>query len=455
MMQINASIDVDKRLYAQDIRASKAHATMLASVGLISDADLTAIESGLTQIQDDIKSGRFTFSTALEDIHMNVESRLKDLIGEPAARLHTARSRNDQVATDFKLWVRDTIDHQAIMLGHLVDTLIQRAKSETNTMLPGFTHLQPGQPISLAHHLHAYVTMFCRDLDRLSDARTRLNYCPLGSAALAGTPYPIDRHQTAANLGFIGPTENSLDSVSDRDFALEYLSVASICAMHLSRLAEELILWTGPQFNFARLSDAFSTGSSIMPQKRNPDAAELVRAQVGRIASSFQSLLIVMKGLPLAYSKDMQEDKETTFAAADTLSLGIQSMAGMIADIDWNQETMAAACNEAHLTATDLADWLVQKLTMPFREAHHVTGRLVKIADTKGVQVSNLTIEDLRAEEPRITQDVFNVLTPEASMTSRTSAGGTAPIRVKEALSQSAKVLSQLLNRFEGPSCDT
>ena len=450
MAHINASIDIDQRLYAQDIRASQAHASMLAAVGLISDTDLAAISGGLDQIEQEIKSGTFTFSTALEDIHMNVESRLKDVIGEPAGRLHTARSRNDQVATDFKLWVRDTIDAQAHMLAALIQTLLDRAKTETQTILPGFTHLQPAQPISLAYHLHAYVAMLSRDLDRLGDVRARLNRCPLGSAALAGTPYPIDRDQTAAALGFDQPTENALDSVSDRDFALEYLGAASICAMHLSRLSEEIVIWTGPQFGFAKLSDAFSTGSSIMPQKRNPDAAELVRAQVGRIAGSFQSLLMVMKGLPLAYSKDMQEDKAVTFAAADTLSLGLQAMAGMMADIDWNRDAMAAACGHGHLTATDLADWLVRTLAMPFRDAHHVSGRLVALADTRGVQVGALSLEDLQGVEPRITQDVFAVLSLQASMASRTSAGGTAPVRVAEALVVSEAALGTLLDRFGG-----
>ncbi len=448
MTQINASIDVDQRLYAQDIRASKAHAAMLAGAGLISAMDLADIERGLDQIAGEIADGTFTFSAALEDIHMNVESRLKDLIGEAAGRLHTARSRNDQVATDFKLWLRDELDAQAWVLAALIEGLLDRAEGETQTVLPGFTHLQPAQPISLAHHLHAYATMFARDLDRLGDVRARLNLSPLGSAALAGTPYAIDRNQTASALGFTGPTVNSLDSVSDRDFALEYMAAASICAMHLSRLAEELVIWTGPQFGFASLSDAFSTGSSIMPQKRNPDAAELSRALIGRIAGGFQSLLLVMKGLPLAYSKDMQEDKEVTFKAADTLTLGLQAMGGMIADISWRREAMAAACAAGHLTATDLADWLVRALNMPFRQAHHVTGRLVALADSKGVQISELSLEDLQTQEPQIDASVFDVLTPAASMASRTSAGGTAPVRVAEALSASRAALPQLLAKF-------
>ena len=452
MTRINASIDVDRRLYAQDIRASKAHAAMLEAVGLISAEDLLAIDTGLDQIEAEIKSGSFAFSSALEDIHMNVESRLKELIGTPAGRLHTARSRNDQVATDFRLWVRDAIDGQAELLSHLIATLLNRAKTETQTVLPGFTHLQPAQPISLAHHLHAYATMFLRDLDRLGDVRKRLNLCPLGSAALAGTPYPIDRQQTAAALAFLGPTANSLDSVSDRDFALEYMAAGSLCALHLSRLAEELVIWTGPQFNFARLSDAFSTGSSIMPQKRNPDAAELLRAQVGRIAGGFQSLLIVMKGLPLAYSKDMQEDKAVTFEAVDTLTLGLQAMAGMIADIDWNRDVMAAACDQGHVTATDLADWLVRVLHLPFRQAHHVTGRLVALADEKGVQVSALSLDELQSQEPRIEASIFEVLTPKASMASRKSLGGTSPTCVAQAITASEQALANLAHRFDsGP----
>ena len=450
MTQINASIDVDQRLYAHDIRASKAHAAMLAAVNLISADDLKAIETGLDQIEAEIKSGQFTFSADLEDIHMNIESRLKDLIGDAAGRLHTARSRNDQVATDFRLWLRDMIDTQAHILADLIQTLLNQGETETQTLLPGFTHLQPAQPISLAHHLHAYAVMFLRDLDRLGDVRKRVNLNPLGSAALAGTPYPIDRNQTTKALDFQGVTANSLDSVSDRDFALEYMSAAAICAMHISRLAEEFVIWTSPQFGFATLSDAFSTGSSIMPQKRNPDAAELSRALIGRIAGGFQSLLIVMKGLPLAYSKDMQEDKAVTFQAADMLSLGLQAMAGMIGDMSWNRAAMESACHQGHLTATDLADWLVRTLNIPFREAHHITGRLVAHADEKGVQISELSLSDLQRQEPRIDDSVFSVLTPAASMASRISAGGTAPIRVAEALAASRKTLPELMSRFGG-----
>ena len=448
MSQINASIDVDKRLYAQDIRASQSHAAMLAHVGLISEEDATAINAGLNQIANEIASHTFAFSHELEDIHMNVEGRLSELIGSPAGRLHTARSRNDQVATDFRLWLRDCIDTQAKLLTALISVLLDRAETETHTLLPGFTHLQPAQPVSLAHYLHAYATMFARDLDRLGDTRTRLNFCPLGSAALAGTPYPIDRTKTAESLGFTAPTINSLDSVSDRDFVLEYLSTACLCSLHLSRLAEELVLWTGPQFDFASLSDAFSTGSSIMPQKRNPDAAELVRAQVGKIAGSFQSLLMVLKGLPLAYSKDMQEDKSSTFVAADALSLCLQAMAGMILDIQWNRESMKSACQKGHLTATDLADWLVRTLGLPFREAHHTTGRLVALADKKGIQLSELSLADLQSEDSRITMQVFDILTPYASMASRTSQGGTAPKQVAEAITKSRAALTLLINRF-------
>ena len=453
MTRINASIDVDQRLYAQDIRASKAHAAMLAAVGILCADDLKDIERGLEQIEAEIKSGRFTFSRTLEDIHMNVESRLKELIGDAAGRLHTARSRNDQVATDFRLWLRDALDAQAQVLAALIEGLLDRAEGEIETVLPGFTHLQPAQPISLAHYLHAYATMFARDLDRLGDVRVRLNLSPLGSAALAGTPYPIDRDQTARALGFAGPTVNSLDSVSDRDFALEYMAAASICALHLSRLAEELVLWTGPQFAFASLSDAFSTGSSIMPQKRNPDAAELSRALIGRIAGGFQSLLLVMKGLPLAYSKDMQEDKAATFQAADTLTLGLQAMGAMMADISWNRDAMAVACAAGHLTATDLADWLVRTRNLPFREAHQITGRLVALADAKGLQLSALSLEDLQSQDPRIDASVFEVLTPEASLASRISAGGTAPLRVSQALKASRTALPDLLNKFADPQC--
>ncbi len=448
MARINASLEVDQRLYAQDIRASQAHAAMLAQVGLISAEDAKSIEGGLEQIASEIASQNFTFKTELEDIHMNVEARLTELIGAPAGRLHTARSRNDQVATDFRLWLRDATDAQARLLADLIEVLLDRAEPETQTLIPGFTHLQPAQPISLAHHLHAYATMFARDLDRLGDARARLNLCPLGSAALAGTPYPIDRSQTAQALGFAAPTVNSLDSVSDRDFALEYLAVASLCALHLSRLAEELVLWTGPQFGFASLTDAFSTGSSIMPQKRNPDAAELLRAQVGKIAGAFQSLVLVMKGLPLAYSKDMQEDKAVTFMAVDTLTLGLKAMAGMIGHIRWNRDAMAAACQHGHLTATDLADWLVRTLGVPFREAHHITGRLVALADHKGMQISDLSLPDLQSEDPRVTAEVFHVLTPAASMASRTSHGGTAPAQVAAALAASRDAVSKLMQRF-------
>ena len=448
MAQINASIGFDQRLYAQDIAGSLAHAAMLGACGIISKEDEGQITAGLHQIQGEIEAGTFEFSEILEDIHMNIEARLAEIIGPAAGRLHTARSRNDQVATDFKLWLRDAIDDQAEGLATLIGVLLARAREGLETVLPGFTHLQPAQPISLAHHLHAYATMFLRDLARLADGRARLNHCPLGSAALAGTPYPINRAHTAATLGFEGPTSNSLDSVSDRDFALEYMATAAICAMHLSRLSEELVIWTGPQFGFASLSDAFSTGSSIMPQKRNPDAAELLRAKVGRIAGSFQSLLMTMKGLPLAYSKDMQEDKEVTFLSADTLSLALAAMAGMIGDMTFHREAMKQACAHGHITATDLADWLVRTLHIPFREAHHITGMLVARADEAGCQISDLSLEQLQATEPRIKASVFEVLSPKASMTSRTSAGGTAPARVAEALDATERDLTQLLKRF-------
>ncbi|MGQ0455614.1 MAG: argininosuccinate lyase [Hyphomicrobium sp.] len=430
MQEINASIGFDKRLAPQDIRASKAHAAMLAEAGIIAKSDAKEIAKGLDQVLAEIEAGTFNFSRALEDVHMNVESRLKDVIGAAAGRLHTARSRNDQVATDFRLYVRDQIDGVDAALAGVQQALAEKAEAHAATAMPGFTHLQPAQPVTFGHHLLAYVEMIARDRGRFQDARKRLNECPLGSAALAGTSFPIDRHKTAEALGFDRPMANSLDGVSDRDFALETLAAATICAIHFSRLAEEIVIWMTPQFGFVRLSDKFTTGSSIMPQKRNPDAAELSRAKVGRIAGAFQSLAMVMKGLPLAYSKDMQEDKEVAFDALESLKLVVAAMAGMIADLEPAPEAMRAAAGRGYSTATDLADWLVRELKMPFRDAHHVTGSIVKSAETKGVDLDALPLADMQKIEPRITKAVFSVLSVENSVKSRVSYGGTAPQNV-------------------------
>ena len=431
MEEINASIDFDKRLAAQDIRGSKAHAAMLAETGIISHEDAVAIHDGLTRIAGEIEAGTFAFKRLLEDIHMNVEARLAELIGEPAGRLHTARSRNDQVALDFRLWVRDTVDHLDAGLRDLQMALAEKAFSHAEAVMPGFTHLQSAQPVTLGHHLLAYVEMIGRDRGRLHDARARMNECPLGAAALAGTSFPIDRHKVAVDLGFDGPTRNSLDTVADRDFVLEVLSAASICAVHLSRFAEEIVLWATPQFGFAALSDKFSTGSSIMPQKRNPDAAELVRGKAGRVIGALTGLLIVMKGLPLAYSKDMQEDKENTFAALDALALCVAATAGMVRDLKPDLKRMEAAAGSGFSTATDLADWLVRELKLPFRQAHHVTGRIVAAAAERGVTLDDLPITAMREAEPRITMAVYDVLGVRKSVASRTSFGGTAPVNVK------------------------
>lgn len=434
MEAINASIGFDKRLYAQDIAGSKAHAAMLAAQGVITAEDNREIQRGLDAVQAEIEAGAFVFKTELEDIHMNVEARLAELIGEPAKRLHTARSRNDQVATDFKLWVRDAIDRLERGLKGLQAAMIELAEKHADTVMPGFTHLQAAQPVTFGHHLLAYVEMLGRDRGRLRDARARLNECPLGSAALAGTPYPIDRNMTAAALGFDRPTANSLDAVSDRDFALEYLAAAAICATHLSRLAEEIVVWCSVQFRFIRLSDAFTSGSSIMPQKKNPDAAELVRAKAGRVVGALAGLLIVMKGLPLAYSKDMQEDKEPVFETDDTMGLCVAAMEGMIRDMTPDAASMRRAAERGFLTATDFADWLVQRLNVPFREAHHITGRAVKLADDRACGLADLPLADLQAIEPRITEEVYAVLSIEASVAARTSQGGAAPVRVREAV---------------------
>jgi len=431
MEQINASIDFDRRLYAEDIQGSIAHAEMLAAQGIVSKADVKTIIKGLEQVRSEIEAGNFKFSRALEDIHMNVETRLSEIIGKPAGRLHTARSRNDQVALDLRLWVRRAIDETDLALKDLQAALIEQAETHAATIMPGFTHLQSAQPVTFGHHMMAYVEMIGRDRGRFADARRRMNECPLGAAALAGTSFPIDRHLTAKSLGFDRPTANSLDSVAARDFALEFLSAASICAIHLSRLAEEIVIWCSVQFRFVKLTDAFTTGSSIMPQKRNPDAAELVRAKAGRIIGDLNALLIVMKGLPMTYGKDMQEDKEPTFDAADALALAIAAMAGMVRDMTPNVEVLRAAAAQGYATATDLADWCVRTLGIPFREAHHVAGRAVRMAEEKGVDLAQLTLDDYRAVDPRIGKEVFAVLTVERSAASRTSYGGTAPANVR------------------------
>ncbi|MBO0764781.1 MAG: argininosuccinate lyase [Hyphomicrobiaceae bacterium] len=432
MEEINASVGFDKALAPYDIRASKAHAAMLGRQGIISKEDARKIATGLDRVMAEIEGGEFVFSRALEDVHMNVESRLKELIGEPAARLHTARSRNDQVATDFRLYVRHWIDGADETLAALQLALARKAEAHSGLIMPGFTHLQPAQPVTFGHHLMAYVEMLARDRGRLAGARERLNECPLGAAALAGTSFPIDRDTTAEALGFDRPCANSLDAVSDRDFVLETLATAAIAAMHLSRLADEIVLWMTPQFAFVRLSDKFTTGSSIMPQKRNPDAAELARAKVGRIAAAFQSLLMVMKGLPLAYAKDLQEDKEPTFDALASLSLAVAATTGMVDDLEPNAEPMRVAASSGFSTATDLADWLVRTLGLPFRESHHVTGRIVAAAEAQGVGLEGLPLEAMQRIEPRITKDVFSVLSVENSVKSRASYGGTAPQNVRK-----------------------
>jgi argininosuccinate lyase len=431
MEAINASIGFDRKLYAQDIRGSLAHSRMLAETGIISAADQEKIAHGLNTILREIEAGTFEFSTRLEDIHMNIEARLADLIGPAAGRLHTARSRNDQVAVDFRLWVKDEFMRVAKALKGLIAAFLARAEEHAGTVMPGFTHLQTAQPVTFGHHCMAYVEMFARDLSRVRDAVSRMDESPLGAAALAGTSFPIDRRRTAADLGFREPTRNSLDSVSDRDYALEFLSVASICGTHLSRLAEEIVIWSTPQFGFVRLSDSFSTGSSIMPQKKNPDAAELVRAKTGRINGHLVGLLTVMKGLPLTYSKDMQEDKEALFDAAETLDLMLAAMTGMVSDMTINMVAMKKAAGSGYSTATDLADWLVRALGIPFREAHHITGRAVALAEAKNVGLEKLNLTDLQSIHPGFTADVFSVLSVQNSVKSRTSFGGTAPGEVR------------------------
>ena len=439
MEEINASIDFDRHLYAQDIAGSKAHCAMLMKQNIITQEDGNAILDGLDTIQQEIDAGSFTFNRSLEDIHMNIEARLTELIGEAAGRLHTARSRNDQVATDFKIWVRDAIDDLDESVKALQSVLIDIADQHTETILPGMTHLQLAQPITLGHHMLAYVEMFGRDRSRLSDCRKRLNECPLGSGALAGTAFPIDRQQTAQALGFDGPTANSLDSVSDRDFAVEFLAAGSLLAVHLSRMAEEIVLWCTDQFQFVRLSDSFSTGSSMMPQKRNPDAAELVRGKTGRVFSALMSLTTTLKGLPLAYSKDMQEDKEPVFDAAQTLKVCLLAMQGMLEGAKFNTAAMKAAANKGFVTATDFADWLVREKGMAFRDAHHVAGALVKKAEDKGCQLDQLSLEDIQAIAPVATDDVFSVLSVESSVNSRSSEGGTAPANVKKAVADARR----------------
>ncbi|HEX6141588.1 MAG TPA: argininosuccinate lyase [Geminicoccaceae bacterium] len=434
MEQINASIGFDKRLYAQDIAGSVAHARMLRAVGLLEEAECAAILAGLEQVRSEIESGRFAFRTDLEDIHMNVEARLTELTGEPGRRLHTARSRNDQVATDLRLWVRGTIERTDRLLAGLQAALLDQAEAHDDAIMPGFTHLQAAQPVILGHHLLAYVEMLGRDRGRFRDARARLNESPLGAAALAGTSFPIDRTMTAADLGFGRPMANSIDAVSDRDFVLEFLAAAAITAVHLSRFAEELVLWSTPQFAFVRIGEEFTSGSSIMPQKRNPDAAELVRGKAGRIVGALSAVLIVLKGLPLAYSKDLQEDKEPLFDAADNLALCLEAMAAMMTSVRFDRERLRAAAGVGHVTATDLADWLVRTLRLPFREAHGIAARAVALAEARGSELAGLDLGELRAIEPRITADVFEVLSVERSVASRTSQGGTAPERVREAI---------------------
>jgi argininosuccinate lyase len=431
MEAINASIGFDQRMAAQDIAGSRAHAAMLAATGIISSSDAETIEEGLLTILSEIESGAFTFSTALEDIHMNIEARLRELIGDAAGRLHTARSRNDQVALDFRLWVRDQCDAVDAALLGLMQALLAQAEEGADWVMPGFTHLQVAQPVTWGHHMLAYVEMFSRDRARFADARARMNLSPLGAAALAGTSFPIDREMTAKALGFDGPTANSLDTVADRDFALEFLAAGSICAMHMSRLAEELVIWSSAQFRFVTLSDQWSTGSSIMPQKRNPDAAELLRAKIGRIFGANVALMTVMKGLPLTYSKDMQEDKEQVFDAADNLSLSLAAMTGMVRDMTANIDALAAAAAMGFSTATDLADWLVRALGMPFREAHHVTGSLVALAEAENCDLPDLTLTQMQSVHRDITADVFDVLGVQNSVASRQSYGGTAPENVR------------------------
>ena len=439
MDKINASISFDQRLYEQDIRASKAHCAMLVAQGILSGEDGQVIEDGLEQVLREFQSGAVAIDPALEDIHMHVEARLTEIVGEAGKKLHTARSRNDQVATDFRLWIRDTLDVTDTALKDLQEALLKLAESHVDTIMPGFTHSQPAQPIVFAHHLLAYVEMFGRDRGRLLDARQRMNECPLGAAALAGTSFPIERNVTAAALGFDRPTANSVDSVSDRDFVAESLAMAAISAAHLSRLSEELVLWSSPAFGFVKFPDAFSTGSSIMPQKRNPDAAELVRGKSGRMMSALLTVLTLIKGLPLAYAKDLQEDKEPTFDSLDSLLLCLRVMTGIVDGLEVNKVRMRELANTGYLTATDLADWLVRVLGVAFREAYNTAGAIVKMAEARGCDLKDLSLEELQGFDPRIDEAVFEVLSLDKSVASRTSHGGTAPGKVAEALSR-AKV---------------
>ena len=442
MREINASIPFDKALWREDIRASKAHVAMLGAQGIVSAADAATIAEGLDRIAAEYEHGGVPEDWDLEDIHMTVEARLTQLIGPVAGRLHTARSRNDQVATDFRMWVRGANARALAGLTALRSALVARAEEHVATIMPGFTHLQTAQPVTLGHHLLAYFEMLTRDAARFEAAQARADECPLGAAALAGTGFPIDRHATASALGFAAPTRNSLDSVSDRDFALDYLMAASQCALHLSRLAEELILWASQPFGFASLPDQLSTGSSIMPQKRNPDAAELVRGHTGRIIGAATALMITMKGLPLAYSKDMQDDKPPVFEAAGLLDLSLAAMTGMIAETTFRADRMRAAAQAGHATATDLADWLVRRADIPFREAHHITGEAVKLADRKGCSLEELALEDLRAIDSRIDERVFGALSIEASVASRASYGGTAPDAVRQSVAEARERLA-------------
>lgn len=435
MERINASIDYDQRLWRQDITGSRAHCRMLVKQGILTSEDGDAILAGLDQVWAEIEAGNFPFKAELEDIHMNVEARLKEIIGDAAGRLHTARSRNDQVATDFRLWLRDQIDHLTASLTDLQRALLNQAAQNVDAVMPGFTHLQTAQPVTFGHHMMAYVEMFERDKGRYHDARKRLNESPLGAAALAGTGFPTDRHMTAEALGFDQPMANSLDAVSARDFAVEFLAASSTTAMHLSRLAEEIVIWSSAQFQFVRMPDSFSTGSSIMPQKRNPDAAELVRAKPGRIYGALMTMLTVLKGLPLAYSKDMQEDKEAVFDAAESIDIAIAAMTGMISGMTVNRPALLAAAGNGFSTATDLADWLVREANVPFRDAHHITGRAVKLAEDRGCDLADLSLDDYISIDTRITQSVFDVLTVENSVASRTSYGGTAPSQVESQIS--------------------
>jgi argininosuccinate lyase len=442
MREINASIPFDKRLWKQDIAGSKAHVAMLAKQGIVSTADAQEIAGGLDRIAAEYAADGVPVDLDLEDIHMVTESRLATLIGPAAGRLHTARSRNDQVATDFRLWVRDALDEVDTGLAALQQALVARAGENADAVMPGFTHLQSAQPVTLGHHLMAYFEMIRRDRSRFADARLRLNECPLGAAALAGTGFPIDRHATAATLGFAKPTDNSLDSVSDRDFALDYLMAATQCSLHLSRLAEEFIIWASQPFGFVSLPDAYSTGSSIMPQKRNPDAAELVRGHSGRIAGCMNALVITMKGLPLAYSKDMQDDKPPVFEAHDLLGLSIAAMTGMVETVTFRTDRMRALAESGHATATDLADWLVREANVPFREAHHITGRAVKAAEDAGVSLPTLPLATLQEIDARIDERLFDVLSIDASVASRTSHGGTAPAQVRARIADALEALS-------------